>query len=97
MKTLQGIRATLAQHKSRLERDYHVKYLAVFGSYVRSQHTPSSDLDVLVEFSQPIGFFKFLDLEEDLESLLDVGVDLVSRNALKGTIGQRILEEAVAV
>ena len=64
MKTLQAIRTLLAQHKDQLERDYHVKRIAVFGSYVRSEQTPTSDLDVLVEFSPPVGFFKFLDLEE---------------------------------
>ncbi len=56
-----------------------------------------SDVDILVEFNEPIGFFKFLELEEYLSSLVGQKVDLVSRKALKPRIGKRILKETVFV
>ena len=51
--------------------------------------------EILVEFQEPIGLFKFLELEEHLSDLLGKKVDLVSKKALKPRIGQRILAEAV--
>ncbi|WP_370572406.1 nucleotidyltransferase family protein, partial [Methanomethylovorans sp.] len=35
-----------------LKKDYNVSYIGIFGSYVRGEHTPESDLDLLVEFSK---------------------------------------------
>jgi hypothetical protein len=50
-------------------------------------------VDILVDFTEPISFFEFLDLEEYLEGLLGLKVDLVSRGALKPHIGANILKE----
>jgi predicted nucleotidyltransferase len=69
----------------------------VFGSYVRGEADKNSDIDVLVEFSEPIGLFKFIDLEDYLSKLLGAKVDLVTKKALKPRIGSHILEEAVYV
>lgn len=55
--------------------------MAVFGSYVRQDQSPQSDFDVLVEFERPLGL-AFVDLAEELESILGMHVDLVSRGAL---------------
>ena len=54
-------------------------------------------MDILVEFEKPVGFFKFLELEEYLEKLLDLKVDLVTKKALKPTIGRYILDELVTI
>ena len=51
----------------------------------------------MVEFEEPIGFFKFLELEEHLGDLLDVKIDLVSKRALKPRIGQYIMKEVVMI
>ncbi|HDI23863.1 MAG TPA: nucleotidyltransferase, partial [Thermoplasmatales archaeon] len=53
--------------------------------------------DILVEFEKPLGFFKFLELEECLSKLIGRKVDLVSKKALKPHIGKHILEEVVTV
>ena len=52
-------------------------------------------MDILVEFNEPIGFFKFLELEEYLSNIIGRKVDLVSKKALKPRIGKHILEEAL--
>ena len=78
-----------------LQRRWPIRSLALFGSVVRDEATAASDLDVLVEFNQPIDLFAFLELEEELAGLAGRRVDLVSRAALKRHIGKRILAEAV--
>jgi len=97
MKTFKEIRHTLAGLKDELRQKYKVKEIGIFGSWVSGGHNANSDIDILVEFSEPIGFFAFLDLEEYLSKLLGVKVDLVTKNALKPTIGKHILKEMIPV
>ncbi len=97
MKTLEEIKNILARHKAKLRKRYSVKELAVFGSCVKGMSKKGSDIDILVEFEKPIGFFDFLDLEERLEHLLGIKIDLVSKKALKPHIGKYILDEAIPI
>lgn len=80
-----------------LQERYHVSRVGLFGSYVRGEARKDSDADILVEFSEPIGLLKFLELESYLSDALGVRVDLVSRKALKPMIGARILKEVVNI
>ena len=82
MRTLQDIKVTLSNHKSRLFNDYPIKTMAIFGSYSRREQNDHSDLDILVEFSDKIGI-RFVDLAEDLEKIVGFKVDLVSKNGIK--------------
>ena len=97
MKDLKQIQLILSKHKEELRRKYNVKEIGVFGSYARGEQKKSSDIDILVEFEESIGFFKFLELEEYIGKIVGVKVDLVTKNALKPRIGQHILKEVVAV
>ncbi|MFQ6128534.1 MAG: nucleotidyltransferase family protein [Thermoplasmata archaeon] len=96
-KTLSEITEVLRNHEKELKKRYSIKEIGVFGSYLRGDAKEESDLDVLVEFEKPIGFFKFLELEEHLSDLIGIKVDLVSKKALKPHIGQRILEEVAMI
>lgn len=96
MKIQQIIKA-LNELKPVIRDKYNVKELGIFGSYTRGQEKNDSDLDILVSFEVPIGFFKFLELEEFLSDKLDIKVDLVSKKALKPRIGKRILEQVIMV
>ncbi len=87
----------MRQQMPRLAEQYHVRSLGVFGSYVRHQQQRGSDLDVLVTFDEPPSLLQFIQLEHDLTDTVGVKVDLVMRDALKASIGQRILREVVAV
>jgi predicted nucleotidyltransferase len=91
------IREVLARNRRELRRRFKVKDIGVFGSYVRGEQRKKSDVDVLVEFEEPVGFFEFIALEDYLADLLGVKVDLVSKKALKPRIGERILKEVVRV
>jgi predicted nucleotidyltransferase len=68
---------------------YGLKNIAIFGSYSRDQQNDASDLDILVEFSRPVGI-EFIDLAEELEGLLNIKVDLVSRNGVRPEYFQQI-------
>lgn len=92
-----GIVRVLAEHKQELRDRFRVKEVGVFGSYVKGAQRKGSDVDILVEFEEPVGLFKFLALENYLSELLGVKVDLVSKKALKPRIGRRILKEVVYV
>ncbi|MCB2218629.1 MAG: nucleotidyltransferase family protein [Desulfobulbaceae bacterium] len=94
---LQEAIARLRSEMPRLSRDYGVQTLSLFGSYVRGEQSPKSDLDILVEFSKTPGMLKFMDLEHDLSKLLGVPVDLVHKKALKPAIGKRVLQHAVPI
>jgi predicted nucleotidyltransferase len=97
MRDVEDIRRTLLRHKAELKQRFKVKNLGVFGSYVRGEQKRQSDVDVLVEFEEPIGLFEFMELEMFLTDLLGVKVDLVSKKALKPHIGEHILKEVIMV
>lgn len=82
MRTLQEIRNILSNHKQRLFHDYPIKSMAIFGSYSRKEQNDSSDLDILVEFSDKIGI-RFVDLADDLENIVGFKVDLVSKKGIQ--------------
>jgi len=97
MVSRETILSTLQALKEELRAKYSVKEIGVFGSIVRGEAGEQSDIDVLVEFSSPIGLFQFLELEEYLGSRLGRKVDLVSKKALRPRIGAHILKEVVMV
>ncbi|MCX5909827.1 MAG: nucleotidyltransferase family protein [Deltaproteobacteria bacterium] len=97
MKTLEEIKGILSSRKPLIMSRFKVKKISIFGSLVRGENTEPSDIDLLVEFSEPIGLFAFMDLEEYLQEILGAEVDLVSRKALKPRIGEHILREAVPI
>ncbi len=87
----------LNQHRELLKKNYNVKDLGVFGSFARGDNTQTSDVDILVRFSQPPGFFKFIELENYLTKLLGRKVDLVTEKALKPAIKNDVLKEILYV
>jgi len=76
---------------------YQVESLGIFGSYVRQQQRPGSDLDLLVTFRVPPSLLKFIELENYLSDVLGIKVDLVMKDALKRRIRERILNEVVPI
>ena len=90
---LDAIMATLHQHLPSLAKQYRVKSLGVFGSYVRHEQRQDSDIDLLVAFDEPPSLLKFIELENHLTDLLGGKVDLVMQDALKPAIGRQVLSE----
>jgi len=95
---LARIRSVLSLHLPELRRQYGVQSLGLFGSYVRGDQRPGSDLDLLVEFDdRPMSLIEFIALENYLSDLLGVKVDLVEKETLKPAIGRHILREVVPI
>jgi len=91
------IKTKLAAYKPILAEQYGVKEIGIFGSYVRGEQLPKSDVDILVDFTRSLSLLEFIHLENELSDLLGVKVDLVMKTALKPRIGKHILEEVVSV
>jgi len=86
----------LTEHREELT-SFGVKSLALFGSVVRGEAGPDSDLDFLVEFEGPATFDQYMNLKFFLEELLGRPVDLVTRKALKPRLKPYVEREAVYV
>ena len=94
---MQDLTNRIEQLKPLLADSFKVQTIGIFGSYVRGEQKKKSDLDILVEFSEPIGLFKFVELEDFLSQELNLKVDLVMKDALKPRIKDSILKEAIYV
>jgi len=77
-----------------LEKNYKVKNIGIFGSYARKEAKENSDIDILVEFSDDIGW-EFIDLKDFLEEKLEKEVDLVTEEALKPELKENILKDVI--
>jgi predicted nucleotidyltransferase len=84
----------LQKHQKDLQ-EFGVKSLAIFGSVVRDEAWADSDVDILVEFSRPVGLLAFLKLKRHLEKILGKPVDLVTSKALRPQWRERIIREAI--
>jgi predicted nucleotidyltransferase len=82
MKELATIKQIIKELKPELEKKFHVSSIGVFGSVARNDYSESSDVDIIVDFSQPIGI-EFIDLAELLEEKFHEQVDLVSKKGIK--------------
>ena len=90
------ILALLANHRADLVR-YGVRSLALFGSVVRGEQKPESDIDLLVEFEGPATFDGYMELKFYLEDLLGQSVDLVTLKALRPQLRPWIEQDLVYV
>ncbi len=94
MMTKNDILNKLCELKPILHRDYSVKQIGLFGSFSDDSYTEDSDIDLLVEFEKPIGW-KYFSLEMYLENIFGRKIDLVTKNALKEQIKNRILQQII--
>ena len=87
----------LAAHKMELREQFGVRSLWLFGSAARDVATEASDVDVLVEFDRPTGYFGLIALEQHLECLFGCKVDVGTPDSLKPRIRARVLQESIHV
>ncbi len=76
-------------------RSHGVRSLLLFGSTARNEARSDSDVDLIVEFDHPVGFFALTRLQTDLERWLARRVDLLTADALRPEIRDRVLREAL--
>jgi predicted nucleotidyltransferase len=87
----------LKQNNAELEMQFGVKTLMLFGSVARDEATSKSDVDLLVEFNRPAGYFGLFALQNYLEKLLGCPVDLGTPDSLKPYIRERVMGELIHV
>ena len=89
MLTKEEITKILRENHAYLASEYGVKRLGLFGSYAKGTPTETSDVDIVVEFDQPIGF-RFVEFAEHLEALLGKRVDILTPAGIHGIRIERI-------
>jgi hypothetical protein len=88
------LKKKLKDLKPILEKNYKVKSIGLFGSFARNEANENSDVDILVQFSEDIGW-EFIDLKRFLEESLEREVDLVTVEALKSELKEEILRDVI--
>jgi hypothetical protein len=97
MKTLDEIKSMLKENRSVLAEEYGIAVVGIFGSYVRDEQTPGSDLDLLAEILRPISLLELVGAELYLSDVLGVKVDLIPRRNLREELREAVFKEAVSV
>jgi predicted nucleotidyltransferase len=96
MDALSNVVQILKELKPELTDRYHVSSIGLFGSIVRDDFTPESDVDIIVDFSQPVGI-EFVDLADLIEERIGKTVDLVSKRGIKPRYLEEISSEILYV
>ncbi len=97
MKSLGDIERILREQKPFLREKFKVREIGIFGSVARGEQRDTSDLDLLVEFEEPIGLIKYVGLQNFLSDKVGVKVDLVTKSGLKPRVSRQVLKEAIFV
>ena len=96
MTTIENIKTLLQKLKPELAKKYYVSSIGLFGSVVRDDFSAKSDIDIIVDFSRPVGI-EFIDLADFLESKMKRKIDLVSKKGIKKNYYRQIEREIVYV
>lgn len=96
MSRREEVRWILGQLKNELSQRFSVSSIGIFGSVARMEDTPESDIDIVVDFSKPIGI-EFIDLAEFIEKHLKQKIDLVSLKGIKEKYFNSIKDEIIHV
>ena len=87
----------LKQKNAELAKQFGVKSLSLFGSVARNESTSTSDVDLLVEFSRPVGYFGLFALQDYLETILGCPVDLGTIDSLKPYMRERVIGKLIHI
>lgn len=96
MKSVNEIKEIIMEYKRELEEKFKVKNIAIFGSYARNEQRKTSDVDILVEFSEPVRLL-FFHLADYLEKILGVKVDLLTVDGIKPNRRKYVMENIIYV
>ena len=95
--TREDVLRTLRILKTELAANYKVNETSLFGSFVRHEQVETSDIDLLVDFSQDASFFDLVRLALFLEEKFHRKVDIVPKESLRAEIRETVLRERVTV
>ncbi len=97
MKTLEEVKKILKENFETLNKKYKVKVIGVFGSYVREEQKKESDIDIIVEFEEPISLLKLVSLENFISDFIGMNVDLIPQEDIRPELRESILKEVVYI
>ncbi|MEM3396907.1 MAG: nucleotidyltransferase family protein [Thermoplasmata archaeon] len=86
-------KAELFEKITQFLKERGVKKVAIFGSYVRGEERPDSDIDIVVEFSERKSLLDIIELEQELSELLGVKVELLTEKSISPYMIERIRNE----
>lgn len=97
MKEINEIKNKIADVQEKLNTDFEVTEIGIFGSYIRGEANENSDLDILISLKpeNKMGLIKFNTLKEFLSDLLNIKVDLVLKDSIKPALKKYILNEVI--
>lgn len=87
----------LKKLKAEIKKNYKVKKIGLFGSYVNNKQKETSDIDFLIEFEDDADLFHYIGLSFFLEDHFNKKVDVISKPALKKELREQILQEVIYV
>ncbi|MDA8325596.1 MAG: nucleotidyltransferase family protein [Nitrospiraceae bacterium] len=97
MKELEKIKDILNKHRDELRGKYKITEIGIFGSYIRGEQNKESDIDILVEFSEPVSLLDLIGAENYISDLVRRKVDLVPREDIRPELKRVILDEVVYI
>ena len=86
------VKTILKKEFPHLTAKYGVKKIGLFGSYAKGKQSAQSDIDIVVEFSKPIGF-RFIDLCDYLETKLGKRIDILTPAGIKSIRHKHIADD----
>lgn len=97
MKNLNEIKKIINEHRLILEERFKVKNIGIFGSYVRGEQKEKSDVDIIVEFKEPVSILHIVSLENYLSDILGIKADVIPKRNIRKELENNILKETIFV
>jgi len=97
MKNVEEIEKIIKREKEELLRRYKIKNIGIFGSYAKNSAKEKSDIDLIVEFEEPVSLLGVIKAENYLTELLGIRVDLVPKEDIRKELKETILKEVIYI
>jgi len=97
MAKLDKIKKIINDHRQELKERFKITEIGIFGSYVRGEQKRRSDIDILVEFGEPVSLLDLVGAENYISDLIRTKVDLVPKKDVRPELKERILNEVVYI
>ena len=97
MKNVEDIEKIIEREKENLLRGYKIKNIGIFGSYAKNSAKEKSDIDLIVEFEEPVSLLGVIKAENYLTELLGIRVDLVPKEDIRKELKETILKEVIYI
>jgi predicted nucleotidyltransferase len=97
MAKLDNIKKIINDHRQELKERFKITEIGIFGSYVRGEQKRRSDIDILVEFGEPVSLLDLVGAENYISDLIRTKVDLVPKKDVRPELKERILNEVVYI